>query len=34
MCIRDSLKAYPTDAKLAAFLGPGPWPEDDDAIAR
>ncbi|MBK7874960.1 MAG: hypothetical protein IPJ77_04285 [Planctomycetes bacterium] len=28
--VEELLKAFPNDAKLAAFLGPGPWPEDDE----
>lgn len=32
--IEELVKLYPNDAKLAAFLGPGPWPEDDAPAAR
>lgn len=32
--VEELVKAYPNDAQLAAFLGPGPWPDDDAAGAR
>ena len=34
MWAEEFVKLYPNDAKLTAFLGPGPWPEDDASAAR